>query len=293
MNNFIQNYEIILKNLRNLELNTEIFSQIRTPKLSNLEIISMNITAEYMSIDSECQLFRLIKGTYLQGLIERSVYNRRKRKLFGLLENIRMTLSNTFNEFEDYFVVDSMPLEVCKNSRASRSTICKEKDFSFPDKGYCASQGWYYYGYKLHGICSINGIFQSIDITPASVHDIHFIKDIQEQLSDCVIIGDKGYLSADIQLNLFETSNIRLETPMRANQKSFKPQPYIFRKARKRIETLFSQLCDQFLIRRNYAKTFEGFKTRILSKITSITMIQFLNKFIFFRPLKNLKVNLS
>ena len=140
MNNFIQNYKIILKNLRNLDINTEIFNQIRTPKLSNLEIISMNITAEYMSIDIECHLFRLIKGTYLQGLIERSVYNQRKRKLFGLLENIRMTLSNTFNEFEDYFEVDSTPLEVCKNSRASKSTICKEKDFSFLDKGYCAYQ---------------------------------------------------------------------------------------------------------------------------------------------------------
>jgi len=51
---------------------------------------------------------------------------------------------------------------------------------------------------------------------------------------------------------------------MRNNQKDYKKQPYIFRKSRKRIETLFSQLCDQFMMRRNYAKTFQGFKTRIL-----------------------------
>jgi hypothetical protein len=44
---------------------------------------------------------------------------------------------------------------------------------------------------------------------------------------------------------------------------------------------LFSQLCDQFLIRRNYAKTFEGFKTRILAKITALTLIQYINKFKF------------
>jgi len=31
-------------------------------------------------------------------------------------------------------------------------------------------------------------------------------------------------------------------------------------KSRKRIEALFSQLCDQFMIRRSYAKTFEGVK---------------------------------
>jgi hypothetical protein len=76
---------------------------------------------------------------------------------------------------------------------------------------------------------------------------------------------------------------------MRSNQKQFKPQPYVFRKSRKRIETLFSQLCDQFMIRRNYAKSFEGFKTRILAKITALTLIQFINKFIFDRPINKIK----
>ncbi|MGV4486224.1 IS982 family transposase, partial [Ornithobacterium rhinotracheale] len=57
-------------------------------------------------------------------------------------------------------------------------------------------------------------------------------------------------------------------------------------------ETLFSQLCDQFMIRRNYAKSFEGFKTRILAKITSLTTIQYLNKFVFHSNINNLKINL-
>ena len=76
---------------------------------------------------------------------------------------------------------------------------------------------------------------------------------------DFVLLGDRGYLSESIQLDLFQTVKVKLETPKRTNQKDYKPQPYIFRKSRKRIETLFSQLCDQFLIRRNYAKSFEGF----------------------------------
>ena len=79
---------------------------------------------------------------------------------------------------------------------------------------------------------------------------------------------------------------------MRRNQKDYKKQPYVFRKKRKRIETLFSQLCDQFLIRRNYAKSFEGFKTRILAKITSLTLVQYINKFIFDRPINNIKIQI-
>lgn len=171
-------------------------------------------------------------------------------------------------------MVDSMPLEVCKMSRSSRSKVCKEQEFSLPVRGYCASQSTHYYGYKLHAVCFVQGIFESLDISPANVHDINYLKDIQYQIKDCVLLGDRDYLSAQIQINLSENHNIKLETPMRKNQHNYKEQPYVFRKSRKRIETLFSQLCDQFMIRRNYAKSFDGFKNRILSKITSLTVIQ-------------------
>lgn len=100
-----------------------------------------------------------------------------------------------------------------------------------------------FYGYKLHAVCSVNGVFQSIDLSAASVHDIHYLKDIRHQMSDCVLIGDKDYLSESVQLNLFETADIRLDIPKRKNQKQYKPQFYLFKKKRKRIETLFSQLC--------------------------------------------------
>ena len=203
-----------------------------------------------------------------------------------------MKMVEKFNEYENYFVVDSMPLEVCKISRAARSKICKDVDYALPNRGFCASQNIHFYGYKLHAVCSIDGVFQSFDLSPASVHDIHYLQDIKTQLSDCILLGDKGYLSQNVQLDLFNEVNIQLETPKRVNQKDYKPQFHQFKKYRKRIETLFSQLCDQFMIRRNYAKTFEGFKTRILTKITTLTTIQYLNKFVFNRSINNLKINL-
>lgn len=65
-------------------------------------------------------------------------------------------------------------------------------------------------------------MFESIDIGLASVHDIHYLKDIKAEMKDCILIADKGYLSAEIQLNLFETCNIKLTTPMIKNQKNYK-----------------------------------------------------------------------
>ena len=292
MSNLEASYKLILKELIKISKVENFYFKPIKPKLSDLELISLIILAEFKSIDSEYQLFREIKDFDIASKIERSVYNRRKRKLFPFIEEIRLKMVEKFNDFENYFIVDSMPLEVCKLARSSRSKICKEVDYAIPNKGFCASQNLHFYGYKLHAVCSISGIFQSFDLSPASVHDIHYLQDIKGQLSDCVLLGDKGYLSQTIQLDLFNEVNIQLETPKRKNQKDYKPQFYPFKKYRKRIETLFSQLCDQFMIRRNYAKSFEGFKTRILAKITTLTTIQYLNKFVFDRNINNLKINL-
>lgn len=289
MNNLGSNYERILEVLRKISNENLLPYQRRTPKLKDLELISLALTAEFMSIDSENHLFRQIPET-IKCKIERSVYNRRKRRLTNKINDLRMKIAKSFNEFEKFFIIDSMPVEVCKLSRSSTSKICKDADYCYPNRGFCASQQMHFYGYKLHAVCSVNGVFQSIDLSPASVHDIHYLKDIREQFSDCTLLGDKGYLSSEIQIDLFNYANIELETPKRINQKDYKPQFYLFKKQRKRIETLFSQLCDQFMMRRNYAKTFEGFKTRLLAKITALTVVQFINKEYFNRNINNLKV---
>ena len=94
-------------------------------------------------------------------------------------------------------------------------------------------------------------------------------------------------------LDLFNQARIRLKiqlkTPLRSNQKDYKPYPRIYSKTRKRLETLFSQLTDQFMMKRNYAKSFRGLRTRILSKITATTVIQFINHFLLGRNINALK----
>lgn len=290
MTNIVKNYLRVLEVISSLNIESKLtVSAGRKPKMTDIEVVALSLTAEFLSIDSENTLFKRIDSLAIPNLIERSQFNKRRRKLFFFLNKIRLKLASSFIEFEKYFIVDSMPLEICKFSRHNRIKICKDEFETAPSKGYCASQNNWFYGYKLHGVCSVNGIFHSLEITKAEVHDVHFLKNIKQQMSDCVLLGDRGYLSESIQLDLFRTVNIKLETPMRMNQKQYKPQPYIFRKSRKRIETLFSQLCDQFRIRNNYAKSFQGFKTRILAKITALTLVQYINKFIFDRPINNIK----
>jgi len=113
----------------------------------------------------------------------------------------------------------------------------EKKDFEkVPSIGYCASQSMYYYGYKLQAVCGSSGVIHSFDLTKASVHDIHYLKDVKVDYSNCTVIGDRGYISAQIQLDLFETANIKLEVPYRCNQKEWKPTCRLLPKREKELK---------------------------------------------------------
>ena len=291
MSNLYSSYTRILASLHNIEASDNFLCHRRKPKMTDKQLIALSLAAESLGIDSERYLFKLLPDS-IEGLIERSVYNRRRRKLSSKLEQLRVTIAQRVVAHDDYHLIDSMPLELCKFARARRSSICQEALSTSPDYGYCAAQNTHYYGYKLHAVCTIQGVIKSIEISKASAHDIHYLEHVKEQFSSCVLVGDRGYLSQQYQHDLFKENQIRLETPMRRNQTSYKPFSPVLRKARKRIETLFSQLCDQFMIRRNYAKSFQGLATRVLTKITALTMIQWLNQSDG-RPINNIKIAIN
>lgn len=251
------------------------------PRFSDLEVIALSMAAEAESIDSENWLFESKLKEYkdsIPNLISRRQFNDRRKAVSGLQEKIRGRLAKEIDGGEDYFCIDSKPIEICRVARGKRCRMGRDGDFAkAPDFGYCASQGSYFFGYKLHALCGLSGVIHSYDLSKASVHDINYIKDIKPLYHDCSIFGDKGYISAEVQLDLFETANIRLECPYRLNQKNWKPTFIPFAKARKRVETVFSQLNDQFLAIRNYAKRTCGLFARIIGKVSAMTALQYIN----------------
>jgi hypothetical protein len=185
-----------------------------------------------------------------------------------------------------------MPIEVCRLVRTPRCTLGKHEGSSAPAMGYCAAQDTYYYGYKFHAVYGLSGVIHSYDMTPANVHDIQYMKDIKFEFHNCSILGDCAYISAELQQDLFSSAGIRLEVPYRHNMKNGKPVFRPFVKARKRIETIFSQLCDQFMICRNYAKQTDGLFTRIIGKVSAFTFLQYFN-YLKKRPIGKVKYALN
>ena len=268
----------------------------QVPKFSDLEVVALTLTAESESIDSENWLFEYKLQEYkdkIPNLISRRQFNDRRKTTAGLCEEIRKRIAHHMDGGEDIFFVDSKPIPVCRVARGKRCKMGRLGEFSqAPDFGFCASQNTYYFGYKLHAVCGLSGVIHSYDLSKASVHDLKFANDIKNAYKNCNFYGDRGYIGADVQLDLFETAHIKLECPYRLNQKNWKPTFIPFAKARKRIETLFSQLSDQFLVIRNYAKITNGLFARIIGKISALTVLQYIN-YINGKPIGRIKYALN
>jgi hypothetical protein len=282
INNF-HNILLIVKHSLKNRLNSDgnLPKAGRKPKFSDAEVLALSILMEILMIDSENYLFVLLNKFKQQipHLISRPSFNRRRRKLAPLMEEMRRNIVNQVIPYEDAYIVDSMPLPICRFTRAKRVRICRESYETAPAFGYSTALGNTFYGYKLHIISSVTGVVTHFDLSKGNEADIHYIRQIQNQYQDCLILGDRGYLNESLQMDLFIHRGIQLETPKRINQKKYQTQRPLYRRFRKRIETIFSQLVDQFNLQKNYAKTFAGFSTRILAKITGFTILQYLNKY--------------
>ncbi|SCY33065.1 hypothetical protein SAMN02745938_1161, partial [Flavobacterium psychrophilum DSM 3660] len=73
MSNIIKNYLRVLEVISSLNCELEYKSGVgRNQKMSDLEVVALSLTAEFMSIDSENSLFKSIDANQIPNLIERS-----------------------------------------------------------------------------------------------------------------------------------------------------------------------------------------------------------------------------
>ena len=84
------------------------------PGFSDLEVVALSLAAESESIDSENWLFEYKLQEYkkkIPNLISRRQFNDRRKKTAGLCETIRKRIALKIDGGEDFFLVDSKPIE--------------------------------------------------------------------------------------------------------------------------------------------------------------------------------------
>ena len=251
--------------------------------LSDSEIITISIVGELLTIDSENAWYNFCKKNMkdlFPKFCERSRFNRTRRNLHAVIEEIRKELASlTELAAEPYRIIDSMPIPVCKFGRARFHKTFKGHGATY---GKCPAKKETYLGYKLHLLTTLDGLVTDFVITPANVDDRAAVWELADSYSNITVLGDKGYTKAELCTDLKSEKGIDLLPVQKSNSKVQLPKPVrqLIFKFRRRIETTASQLAQQLNIEQVLAKSFWGLQTRIKTKLLAYNLCYYINKLI-------------
>jgi hypothetical protein len=174
---------------------------------------------------------------------------------------------------DDTFLVDSCPFAVCHNQRAKRSRLYQDKGGAY--WGYCAAKEEYFYGLRAHVIVTHTGRPVEVLLLCGCAHDLNGLKEMAINLPEgCQLYADKAYTDYNYEEELQQERRITL-LPLRKRIHKRQHAPQLrrqIRKARKRIETTFSQICAK-LPRRLHAVTPSGFESKIMALFVAYAIL--------------------
>ena len=275
---------VIIDDLYQAVTPAEIKNRLHIEKaiLTDSEIITISIMAEIMSNDSEKAWLAYVRKNLrdlFPRMCDRSRFNRVRRGLFKAIENIRVHLNLYYDYYMDELrIIDSLPLQVCEFGRACFDKIYKGYGATY---GVCPSKKLTYYGYKTHAMSTANGFVTDFILTSASTDDREAVFELVETYnSHMTMLGDKGYISARLAADLCDEKGITLIYMKKKNAKVQYPKDIrraIF-KTRRRIETSFSQLADQFKVETTRAKSLWGLQVRLQTKVLAYNLCFIINQ---------------
>lgn len=171
-----------------------------------------------------------------------------------------------------------MPIPLCEFGRAHFSKCFKGEAFY----GRYPSKKQTYFGFKFHAFTTIDGFLYDYIITPANVDDRNEVWDLCDKYKSISIAGDKGYVNKRLTPELKVERDINLLFLKRGNSKDNyqKDIRQLIFKARRRIETSFSQLAEQLNLNKTKSKSMLGFIARTSIKASAHNILFLINKLI-------------
>ncbi|HZD59337.1 MAG TPA: IS982 family transposase [Anaerolineae bacterium] len=256
------------------------------PKFADSEVITLSLARELLSFASErCFLgfVRTNMSHLFPNAVEQSQFNRRTRYLHLAINHLRRKLLDKIGAgLEAYRVIDTTDVPVVEFGRACSTTLFKGE----AAYGHSSSKKATHYGFKLFVMATLEGMPLDFGLFPANTDDQVTADDVLDFHRDIIVIADKGFLDKDRALSLKKERNITMLSLKRANQKLYdKKENKLLSSFRQIIETVNELLKDHFNLEKHLARTLEGLKTRIVTKITGLTIGIYMNKLFGFNAL--------
>jgi hypothetical protein len=246
------------------------------PRITDAELITLAVMQALLGRTSEARWLRYAH-TQLRHLFpylpQQPGYNKRLRRLADTLRWLIGVLArDTHLWTDDVWVVDSTPVE-CARSReaAHRSELA-----GWAEYGYCASHSRYFWGLRLHLLCTLHGLPVGFAVSGAKADEREVLLGILEAdpvlttgRSGQTVIADRHYYGRQFETTL-TGHGLTLLRPARAGETP-RPGARLFRPLRQVIESINDTFKGQLDLEHHGGHTPLGVWVRILQRVLALT----------------------
>ncbi|WP_433431365.1 IS982 family transposase [Nonomuraea sp. CA-141351] len=248
------------------------------PTLSDAELVTLAVMSALLGFTSERRWLRYARA-HLAGMFPylpgQSGYNKRLRAATSLvLSMIRILGRDTSLWSDDVWVVDSTPVE-CGRSRqtAQRSDLA-----GWAEYGYCPSHSRFFWGLRLHLLCTLGGLPIAFALTGAKADERTTLLGMFQADPDLLarhrgqdLIADMQYYGRDFEDTL-AGAGVRL---LRKARKGEPPRPgaHLFKPLRQTIESINQTFKGQLDLERHGARTAAGVAIRVITRVLALTAV--------------------
>ena len=249
----------------------------RPPRLTDAELVTLAVAQAVLGFHCEARWLRFAHA-HLHGLFpylpQRPAYNKRLRAALGLVKRaIRSLAADTDLWLDPVWIVDSTPVECAR----SRETVKRSDLAGWANYGYCRSHSRFYWGLKLHLVCTPAGLPVTWALADPKIDERQVLAaliDNEPGLSadraDLLILADKGYIATELD-RFLAARGISLLRPSYRNRGTPRPGEALLKTVRQLIESVNDTLKGQLDLEQHGGRTIEGVGVRVAQRILAMT----------------------
>jgi hypothetical protein len=246
------------------------------PKLTDAELVTVAVLQALLGFCSEARWLRYAHahlGQLFPYLPQQPGYNKRLRAAANLLRQVIVVLaSDTTFWTDDVWVADSTPVECGR----SKETVKRSALGGWAAYGYCASHSRYFWGLRLHLVCTLHGLPIGFALAGAKADERQVLLGILTADPTLVatrpgqtLIADKHYYGRQFEAAL-AAWGVRLLRPARKGEPP-RGGAQLFRPLRQVIESINQTFKGQLDLERHGGHTPAGVVVRVLQRILALT----------------------
>lgn len=247
-----------------------------TPKISDAELITLAVMQALLGYTSEARWLRYTRS-HLRHLFrylpQQSGYNKRLRRLgvtIGWL--VGVLARDTTLWTDDVWVADSTPVECAR----SREAVQRSDLAGWAEYGYCASHSRFFWGLRLHLVCTPHGLPVGFALTGAKADERQTLLGILEADPELIagragqiVLADKNYYGREFETTL-SAAQLDLLRPARKGEPP-RPGTAFFKPLRQVIESINDTLKGQLNLEQHGGRTPAGVWVRVVQRVLAMT----------------------